>query len=166
MYAWYIFRSLYTFNILFLFFELWCPKGNLIVKSSQWGGWACAHTHTYEHTCPAPQRETSISAAPTESTGGPMQFLLSRWLGSKTTSAKYVSVWIYLCVYIYILIYMYIYKNTVWIIPVVGPRFPGLPRCWHPDIPDVDVHNPAPVAGTPTSYPPHSHISTEKIRAL
>lgn len=173
MYAWYIFRYLYTFDILFLFFELWSPKGILIVKSSQWGRWACGHTHIYEHTCPAPQRETSTSQAPTW-TQHPQRAQVARCCSSSPADQGWsplvgsmcVCEYTYVCIYIYLYTCIYIYKNTAWIIPVVGPRFPSLPRCWHPDVPDVDVHNLAPVVGTPTSYPTHSHISTEKRRAL
>ena len=63
MYELYIFRSPYTFDILFLFFELWSQKGILIVKCSQWGGRVHAYRHTHRASLTA---RNSALTAPTE----------------------------------------------------------------------------------------------------
>lgn len=105
MYALCIFRSLYTFDILFLFFELWSQRVILIVKSSQWGGWVRVHTHTHRASqiAAVPYQHPCKHTALTKSTACLILFLVSSWLGLKSTSGKYVCVCLYiLCIYVHI----------------------------------------------------------------
>lgn len=80
----------------------------------------CSHTYIWTQL-PSPTdrnkhlTSTYVDTAPTETTGGPMLFLLSNWSGLKSTSGKYVCVceYTYVCVYIYLYTCIYI-KTQHW----------------------------------------------------
>lgn len=150
IYALHVFRFLYTFPIshLSLYFE---------VRKAFWY-WSPASEHMLTYTYdPASHIETSPYQHPhkytalKKSTGCPVLFLLSNWLGLKSTSGKYA------CAF-YIL---YKYKNAFWIIRVAGQSFPGLSTCWYPDMLGVEFHLPALVADTATSYPTFLQVHLE-----